>query len=136
MIIIGIIASTFFANQETGINQMINWILWNGSLSALGTIIALGHPLSILTAFLVAPISSLSPFLAAGWFAGLTEAYVRKPSVQDFENLSDDVKTLKGFWKNKVTHILLVVVFANIGSSIGTFVGGADVVKQFIDTFF
>ncbi|NMA02312.1 MAG: TraB/GumN family protein [Clostridia bacterium] len=136
LIIIGIIASTFFANQETGINQMISWILWNGSLSALGTIIALGHPLSILTAFLVAPISSLSPFLAAGWFAGLTEAYVRKPSIQDFENLSDDVKTLKGFWKNKVTHILLVVVFANIGSSIGTFVGGADVVKQFIDTFF
>lgn len=136
IVIIGIIASTFFTNQETGINQIISWILWNGSLSALGTILALGHPLSILTAFLVAPISSLSPFLAAGWFVGITEAFVRKPSVKDFENLSDDIKTLKGFWRNKVTHILLVVVFANIGSTIGTFVGGADVIRQFIDTFF
>ena len=87
---------------------------------------ALGHPLSILTAFLAAPISSLSPLLAAGWFAGLTEAFIKKPQVQDFENLSDDIFSWKGFWKNKVTHILLVVCFANLGSSIGTFIGSGS----------
>lgn len=136
IIIIGIIASTFSVNKATGVDQIISWFLWNGSLSALGALIAFAHPLSILTAFLVAPISSLSPLLAAGWFAGITEAIIKKPSVRDFENLANDLNTLKGFWKNKVTHILLVVALANLGSTIGTFVGGADVIAKFINTFF
>lgn len=134
--IITIIASTFSVDRATGIDQMISWILWNGSLGVLGAILAFAHPLAILTAFVAAPISSLSPLLAAGWFAGLTEALVRKPSVNDFENLAEDMHTFKGFWRNKVTHILLVVVFANLGSTIGTIIGGADVVSKFISTFF
>ncbi len=134
--IITIIASTFSVDRATGIDQMVSWILWNGSLGVLGAILAFAHPLAILTAFVAAPISSLSPLLAAGWFAGLTEALVRKPSVSDFESLSEDMHTLKGFWTNKVTHILLVVVFANLGSTIGTIIGGADVVSKFINTFF
>ncbi len=134
--IVTIIASTFSVDRATGIDQMISWILWNGSLGVLGAILAFAHPLAILTAFVAAPISSLSPMLAAGWFAGLTEALVRKPSVNDFENLAEDMHTLKGFWRNKVTHILLVVVFANLGSTIGTIIGGADVVGKFISTFF
>lgn len=136
VIIIALIASTFSVDRATGIEQMTSWILWNGSLSVLGAIIACAHPLAILTAFVAAPISSLSPLLAAGWFAGLTEALVRKPSVQDFENLADDIHTVKGFWRNKVTHILLVVVFANLGSTVGTIIGGADVINKFIKTFF
>ncbi|MEW6622932.1 MAG: TraB/GumN family protein [Bacillota bacterium] len=135
-LLVAIIASTFSVNRAAGMEQMATWIIWNGSLAALGTLLAFGHPLSILTAFVVAPISSLSPLLAAGWFAGLTEALVRKPSVQDFENLSEDIHSIKGFWKNKVTHILLVVVFANLGSTIGTMVGGVEVVRQFINTVF
>lgn len=136
VIIVAIILSTFSVNKTAGMDQVVSWVLWNGSLSALGTLLAFGHPFSILTAFLVAPISSLSPLLAAGWFAGLTEALVRKPNVQDFENLSDDIYSLKGFWRNKVTHILLVVVMANLGSTIGTFVGGAEVIRHFVNTFF
>lgn len=136
VIIIAIIASTFSVDRSAGVDQMISWILWNGSLGALGTLLAFGHPFSILTAFVVAPISSLSPLLAAGWFAGLTEALVRKPSVKDFESLSEDVHSIKGFWRNKVTHILLVVVFANLGSTLGTVIGGADVIRHFINTFF
>lgn len=136
LIIIAVIASTFSVDRATGIEQIISWILWNGSLGVLGALIALAHPLAILTAFVMAPISSLSPLLAAGWFAGLTEALVRRPNVQDFENLAEDVTTLKGFWRNKVTHILLVVIFANLGSTVGTIIGGADVIGKFIDTFF
>ena len=136
IVIIFVIASTFSVDRATGIEQIVRWILWNGSLGALGTLIAFAHPLAILTAFVAAPISSLNPLLAAGWFAGLTEALVRKPSVKDFENLSESIHTLKGFWTNKVTHILLVVVFANIGSTVGTIIGGADVISRFISTFF
>ena len=133
-IIIALIVSTFFLNPPSGWAQIISWILWNGSLAALGTLAALAHPLSILTAFAIAPVSSLNPLLAAGWFAGLVEALIRKPSVKDFESLSDDVMSFKGFWKNKVTKVLLVVILANVGSTIGTLVGGAEVFRLFFQS--
>jgi len=135
VILLILIVSTFSVDQTAGIDQILSWIIWNGSLSALGTLIAFGHPVSILVAFLVSPISSLSPLLAAGWFAGLTEAFIRKPNVQDFENIAEDIHTIKGFWKNKVTHTLLVVVLANLGSSLGALIGGAEVIRHFINTF-
>lgn len=135
VVIIAIIALTLSVDRSAGRDQIWSWILWNGSLSALGALLAFAHPLSIITAFVIAPISSLSPFLAAGWFAGLAEAFVRKPSVKDFQSLSDDLQTFKGFWRNKVTHILLVVALANLGSSVGTFIGGADVISKFISIF-
>ena len=133
ILIFALIAYTFYANPSAGWQQTISWILWNGSLSALGAALAFGHPLAILTAFVAAPITSLNPLLAAGWFAGAAQAYMRKPHVRDFEKLSEDVFSLKGFWHNKVTRILLVVVLANLGSSVGTFVGGADVVRLFLE---
>ena len=136
IIIIGLIISTFTVDRATGFEQILTWIIWNGSLGMIGALLALAHPLAILTALLVAPISSLSPLLAAGWFAGLTEALVRKPSVSDFENLAEDVHTMKGFWRNKVTRVLLVVVFVNLGSTAGTVIGGAEVISRFISTFF
>lgn len=132
ILIIALIAYTFIMNPVAGWQQLISWVLWNGSLAAIGTIAALGHPLAILTAFVAAPITSLNPFLAAGWFAGFVQALVSKPKVRDFENLTEDVFTVKGFWRNKVTRVLLVVVLANIGSSLGTFIGGADVIRLFI----
>lgn len=134
-LIIGIIAYTFFSNPSAGWQQTLSWVLWNGSLSAIGTAIAFGHPLAIVTAFIAAPITSLNPLLAAGWFAGIAQAYVRRPSVRDFESLSQDVFSVKGFWHNKATRVLLVVVLANIGSSFGTFIGGADVIRLFFKHF-
>ncbi|MEH7884959.1 TraB/GumN family protein [Bacillus sp. JJ1609] len=135
IMIVALIVITFFANPNAGLDQSISWILWTGSLSALGTIIAMGHPLTILTAFVAAPFTALHPLLAAGWFAGLAQAYVRRPSVKDFETLSEDVFSVKGFWRNKVSRILLIVVLSNIGASFGTFIGGADVIKTFFENF-
>jgi len=130
-LIIALIVYTFIANPSVGADQTLSWILWTGSLAALGALIAFGHPLTILTAFVVAPITTLNPLIAAGWFAGLTQAYVRRPSVKDFENLSQDIFSFKGFWNNKVTRILLIVTLTNVGSSLGTLIGGADVVRLF-----
>ncbi|EKN67193.1 TraB/GumN family protein [Schinkia azotoformans] len=135
ILILAIIAYTFFTNPSAGLGQTISWILWTGSFAALGAIVALGHPLTILTAFVVAPITTLHPLLAAGWFAGLTQAYIRRPSVKDFERLSEDVFSVKGFWRNKVTRILLIVMIVNIGGSLGTFIGGMDVIKTFLQNF-
>lgn len=136
LLIIAAIAATFSVDRATGIDQVVSWLLWNGSLAVIGALLAFAHPLSILTAFLVSPISSLSPLLAAGWFAGLVEALIRKPSVQDFESLPEDIQTVKGFWRNKVTHVLIVVALANLGSTAGSIIGGAEVIRRFISTFF
>jgi len=133
VLIIALIVYTFITNPSAGAQQSINWILWTGSFAALGTALAFGHPLSILTAFIAAPITTLHPLIAAGWFAGITQAYLRKPNVRDFENLTEDIFHLKGFWNNKVTRILLVVTLANVGGSIGFFVGGADIFRIFIE---
>lgn len=132
-LIVGVIAYTFYTNPAAGIDQTVSWVLWNGSVSAIGAAIALGHPLAILTAFVAAPITSLNPLIAAGWFAGFVQAYIRKPNVGDFEKLAGDVFTVKGFWSNKVTRILLLIVLTNLGSSLGTFIGGADVLRLFFE---
>ena len=131
--ILAVIAYTFISNPDAGIQQGISWILWNGGFSALGVAIGLGHPLAILTAFVAAPITSLNPLLAAGWFAGFVQAYFRRPNVGDFDSLPEDVLSIKGFWRNKVTRILLIVVLANLGSTLGTVIGGADVVRLFLE---
>ncbi len=129
VIIIVLILTSFKLDTSIGFQQLKGWILINGSLSALGVLICRGNILSMITAFMAAPITSLNPLLAAGWFAGLVEAKILKPTVADFDNLSNDLNTFKGFVTNRVTRILLVVVFANLGSTIGTFVSGLNIVK-------
>ncbi|GGM27699.1 conjugal transfer protein TraB [Paraliobacillus quinghaiensis] len=133
ILIIAIIAFTFISDPDVGRQQVLSWLLWNGSFSAIGTAIGLGHPLAILTAFIAAPITSLNPLIAAGWFAGFVQALVKRPHVSDFESLSEDVFSVKGFWKNKATRVLLIVVLANLGSTIGTIIGGTDVIRLFIE---
>lgn len=131
-IVVALIVATFFMNPEAGTDQALSWILWTGSMAAIGAAVAFGHPLAILSAFVAAPVTALHPILASGWVSGLVQAFMRKPTVADFEKLSDDVFTVKGFWRNKVTRVLLVVVFTNIFGSIGTLVGGADVIRLFL----
>jgi len=75
----------------------------------------------------------MNPTLAAGWFAGLSEAYFRRPKVADFERLQQDILSIRGFWKNSVTRILLVVIFANIGSSVGAYVAMPILTKIILD---
>ncbi len=128
--IIGLIVYGFFVNTETGLRQLSSWVLWNGGLAALLVALSAPHPLSILTAFVAAPITSLNPMLACGWFAGLTQAAVRKPTVQDVLNVHKDIFSFKGFFKNRFLKALVVVVLGNIGSSIGTYIAGIDIIKN------
>lgn len=135
IILLALIVVTFIANPSSGWEQAKTWILWNGALSALGTLLAGGHVISVLIAFIAAPITSLNPLLAAGWFAGMAEAHFRKPKVEDFESLPKDLGNVKGLWRNKVTKVLMVVVFANLGSVLGTWLGGLNIIGIFISTF-
>lgn len=129
--LVAMIAVTFMNNPAAGIDQTISWILWTACLGAIGAAVAFGHPLAILTAFVGGPIGALHPLLAAGWFSGLAQAYVRRPNVGDFQTLSKDVFTIKGFWDNKVTRVLLVVVLTNLGTAAGNVIGGLDVIRLF-----
>lgn len=123
--IIGIFVLGFF-RQGSGrsVENIYIWILVNGLLSAAGAAAALGHPLTILSAFLAAPLTSLNPLMAAGWVAGLVQAWLRRPKVSDMEDLPNAINTVKGWWTNPVTKILLVVALANLGSVLGTWIAG------------
>ncbi len=121
--IIGLLLYGFIkGGTEVGAGMLVWWISANGLLAGLGALLALAHPLTIISSVLAAPLTSLNPMIAAGWVSGLVEALTRKPQVKDFEKLQEDIQSLKGFWRNKVTRILLVVAFTNIGSAAGTFV--------------
>ena len=112
----------FIHGAQQGTQMVTWWVVANGVLAGVGALCALGHPLTILASVLAAPLTSLNPMIAAGWVSGLVEAVTRKPKVKDLETLQQDIVSIKGFWKNKVTRILLVVVFTNLGSMAGTFI--------------
>ena len=119
----GLIAWGFFqGGAERAVDSIAIWVGVTGTLAALGALCALAHPLTILSAFLAAPFTTLHPAIAAGWVSGLVEAWLRPPSVGDFETLPEALETFRGFMRNPVIRILLVVVLTNVGSSLGTFV--------------
>jgi pheromone shutdown-related protein TraB len=125
-IIIGLLVYGFITGSaEHSLGSIYIWILINGSLSALGAALALGHPLSVLSAFVAAPLTSLNPMIAAGWVSGLVQALVKKPTVENLEDLPEDIASVHGFWRNPASRILLVVVLSNLGSVIGTFLAGS-----------
>lgn len=114
----------FARSPELGWAMVWDWLLINGTLSALGAFIATGHPVTVLTAFLAAPWTSLNPMIGAGMVAGAVELYFRKPRVADFNSLRHDVTHWRGWWKNRVSRTLLVFFLASLGSAVGTYVAG------------
>jgi pheromone shutdown-related protein TraB len=114
----------FSRSPELGWQLVFIWVAINGGLAALGALIARGHPLTVLSAVVAAPITSLNPTIAAGMVTGLVESWLRKPRVSDLENLRFDITTLRGWFRNPATRILLVFFLSNLGSAIGTWVAG------------
>jgi pheromone shutdown-related protein TraB len=122
-LIVGFIALGFFrSGVDVSRDMLLHWIFFNCSLAALGAIIALGHPLSILAAFIGAPIGTLSPFLGVGLFSGITEATLRKPRVADTQTIGDDISSLKGIYRNRITRALLVFFLSSLGGAVGNFI--------------
>ena len=123
--IIAVIIIGFFRKGAANSAESIYiWVVVNGALSALGAALTLAHPLTIIAAFIAAPITSLNPMIGAGWVAAIVQAWVKRPTVADFEDLPNATATIKGFQRNPVTKILLVAALANLGSALGTFIAG------------
>lgn len=131
-IITGLFVYSFALNIQTGLQQLSVWVLWTGISAALFTALSLGHPLSILTSLVVAPFTTLHPLLACGWFTGLVEATIKKPTVQDIQNLQTDLFSIKGFFKNRFLKTILVIFMSNIGASIGTLIAGTDIIRNLL----
>lgn len=122
-LVLGLIGWGFVqSGWQGGLELFMRWVLVNGTLSAIGALVALAHPVTIVASFVAAPITSMNPTIGVGIVAGLLEAVVRKPRVLDFESLQHDILSVRGFFRNRVTHVLLVFFFSSLGSAIGTFV--------------
>jgi pheromone shutdown-related protein TraB len=116
------VAGFFLGDRDRIAGAALAWVLANGLLSALGAIVALGHPLTVATAFVAAPITSLNPTIGAGMVTGLVQAFIASPTVRDLERVGDDLVSWKGWWGNRMTRVLLVFVFSSLGSAAGTIV--------------
>lgn len=134
IIIVSMIIASFMLSPSLGNKQLLNWVLINGSASALGCALMLAHPLTILVALICSPFSALAPALSIGMLTGLTEASIHKPKVQDFENLSEDALTFKGFFfRNRVSRILLIFFVSNLFSTIATFISAFNIFGSLVN---
>ena len=128
-LVIVLLAAGFFVGGkhgvtwEKGLKGLIGWTLVTGGLAGTGSLLAGAHPLTILSALFSAPITTLHPLIGVGHVAGLVEAWLRKPRVMDFEALHEDIQSLKGWRRNQVTRILLVVMLSSLGATLGAFIG-------------
>lgn len=109
-------------------NMLLAWVLPNSICAALLSMLALAHPLTVLTAFVASPITSLNPTIGAGMVAGLVEAWLRRPTVEDCEAVPEAVRSLGSMYRNRVTRVLLVAVAATFGSALGAWIGATWVV--------
>ncbi|WP_456468242.1 TraB/GumN family protein [Archaeoglobus sp.] len=130
LIIATFVLITLSLNTEILIQAFVFWFLINGVLSAIGAAIARGHPLSIAAAFLFAWLTSLNPLIAAGWVSGLVEAWIRKPTIDDFSRLME-AESFGDMMNNRFFRVLLVAALTNVGSMIGTIYGGWYILSTF-----
>ena len=124
---IGLIA--FLKGFDTAGNNIVYWILANGIPASIGAALALAHPFTTIGAFAAAPITSLTPVIGAGYVTAFIQVMTRPPVVREFETVGDDMASLFGWWRNKLLRVFLVFILTGIGSAIGTYVGGYEIIK-------
>ncbi|MDB4516501.1 TraB/GumN family protein [Crocinitomicaceae bacterium] len=124
---IGLIAMS--KGFSTAGDNIVYWILANGIPASIGAALALAHPLTTIGAFAAAPITSLTPVIGAGYVTAFIQVMTRPPVVREFETVGEDMATLFGWWRNKLLRVFLVFILTGIGSAIGTYVGGYEIIK-------
>ncbi|SKC03902.1 TraB/GumN family protein [Luteibacter sp. 22Crub2.1] len=126
------IGFAFYRSPSLGADAVKSWILLTGGLSALGALIAGGHPLSIIAAFIAGPLKPFRPGIPSGAFSAMAEAWVRKPRVLDFEHLRDDITHWTGWWKNRVARTLLNFFLVCVGTIAGEYIAGFHIIKSLL----
>jgi len=110
--------------------NLLYWIVANGVPCTLGALIAFAHPVTIAAAFFVAPVTSLTPVIGAGYVLAFVQAYVAPPMVKELEHLTDDISVPRQWWRNRMLRVFLVFLLTTLGSLIGTYVGGYEIIKN------
>lgn len=111
-------------------HSVLYWILANGIPTALGALCALSHPLTVVAGFVAAPFTSLSPLIGAGYVTAMVQAYMRPPLVRELQNVADDVRSPRQWWRNRLLRIILAFVLPSLGSAIGTWIGGYEILSH------
>jgi pheromone shutdown-related protein TraB len=109
------------------------WVLANGIPAAIGAVLALAHPATILSAFAAAPITSLTPVIGAGYVTAFIQVMTCPPVVREFETVGHDISSFSGWWRNKLLRVFLVFLFTGLGSAIGTYIGGYEIIKTLMN---
>lgn len=118
-----LLAPIFISGSKEQLTQnIVRWLIWNGGLAAVGTLLAFGNILTIVSAFIFAPIATLNPLIGIGMITAIVQATVCKPQVRDMMNIADDVATIKGWYTNRIAKVLLVFILSSIGALIGNIV--------------
>ena len=115
-----------------GADMLLTWAMYTGGLAGLGALLAASHPLSILTAIVVAPFKPFRLSIPTGAFSALVETRLRKPTYQDFLQLRDDAQSVKGWYRNRVTRIVLTFMLTNLGSMLGLWLTGFSVYGKLV----
>jgi pheromone shutdown-related protein TraB len=132
VLIVAMFAYGFYKlGPGSSVSMILQLLFWNGGLAALGTILALGHPISVLVGFVGAPLATVNPLIGIGLFTGLTEATLRKPRIQDAESINDDIGSLKGIYRNRILRALLVFFLSSVGAIAGNFIAIPAIARQF-----
>jgi len=119
-VVVGVFIAGLFAGDMSKLTSAaVAWILSTGSLAALATTAACGHPLTIIAAFVAAPVTTLHPAIGVGFITGLVQAYLVPPTVKDMERAGSDIVTVRGWWRNRMTRVLLVFFLSNLGAALG-----------------
>jgi len=131
-ILVGIIVWVGFAHGfNESLKYFLIWACTNAASTVVFSILSLAHPVTWLVSAISAPIAVLNPAIGVGVFTGITEATMRKPAVKDFEGLSDDISTFRGWFRNRVLHAFMIFFTSSLGSILGTFVFFPIMLKVF-----
>lgn len=112
--------------------NLLFWIVANGVPATLAALVALAHPVVVLSAFAVAPVTSLIPVIGAGYVLAFLQAYLAPPLVREFEQVADDVGTLRRWWQSRLLRVFLVFFLTTLGSLVGTYVGGYEIFRNLL----
>jgi len=132
-IILGSIAVIGYTKgPEAAGDNALYWFLANAIPCAIGTAIALGHPVAVLAGFLSAPFTSLTPLIGAGYVTAFVQVYFMPPRVIEFQTVGDDIADTRAWWRSRLLRVFLVFILSGIGSMVGTWVGGAKILSSLL----
>ncbi|MAI77580.1 MAG: conjugal transfer protein TraB [Deltaproteobacteria bacterium] len=132
-----ILSSILWIGWSQGFTQAghnaLYWFVANAVPTGIGAALALGHPLTVAASFFAAPFTSLTPVIGAGYVAAFVQVWFMPPTVQEIQNVGEEMGTPMNWWRNHLLRILLVFILTTLGSVIGTWVGGVEVVSNLFE---